>query len=70
MESYGARVRRIRGNESRESFSERIGITVEALIAYETGQRLPRDEVKARITAAMQAGPDSFFAEEEHYKCI
>ena len=66
MESYGEKIRRIRGNQSRQTFASRVGITVEALTAYETGQRLPRDEVKARITAALKAVPDSFFTQEEH----
>lgn len=36
-------------NISREKFASSVDISTSALSMYETGQRIPRDEVKLRI---------------------
>ena len=38
-----------RGDASRRSVAEAVGISVSALTMYEIGQRIPRDEVKKRL---------------------
>ncbi len=48
MEDLGGLLRRLRGNRTRQRAAEALGITVEALRAYEHGQRVPRDEVILR----------------------
>lgn len=52
MESFPAKLRRIRGNQSKRSFARSLGISEQALNAYESGKRLPRDEIRLRIHAA------------------
>ena len=48
-EKIAKRLVTLRGNESRESVAEAIGVSVSALAMYETGARIPRDETKLRI---------------------
>lgn len=38
-----------RGERSREEVAAAIGISVSAVAMYETGARVPRDEIKVRI---------------------
>ena len=45
MEEFGGLLRRFRGVRTRQKAAEALGITVEALQAYEEGRRVPRDEV-------------------------
>ena len=52
MESFAAKLRRIRGNQSKRTFARILGISEKALHAYESGKRLPRDEIRLRIYAA------------------
>jgi len=42
----GDRIRQFRGSASQKETAQKIGISVAALQAYETGERIPRDEVK------------------------
>lgn len=39
----------LRGNKTREEVAFSLGISVSALTMYETGKRIPRDEIKLRI---------------------
>lgn len=48
-EKIAKRLVSLRGKESRESVAEAIGVSVSALVMYETGARIPRDETKLRI---------------------
>ena len=64
MESYGGRLRRIRGNTGKQAFAQALGITVQALNAYESGKRLPRDEVKRRVEAYVRC-PRNYFLRRE-----
>lgn len=49
MTDYGVNLRRLRGDRSLQQTAQALNITVEALRAYESGKRRPRDEVRARI---------------------
>lgn len=40
---------RLRGNKTREEVAKANSISVSALIMYETGQRVPRDEIKQKL---------------------
>lgn len=66
METYGQRLRRLRGTRSRKDFAKAIGVTTQSLNAYEKGRREPRDEVKLRIAGLLLGQDDSFFTEEVH----
>lgn len=40
----------LRGNRSKEEVAKALNISIEALAAYENGERVPRDEVKVRLS--------------------
>lgn len=42
-------LRRLRGNISREEVATNCDISVSALAMYETGARVPRDDVKIKL---------------------
>lgn len=44
------KLRELRGNRRREEVAVALGISYSALVSYETGERVPRDEVKIRIS--------------------
>lgn len=60
-EQIGKRLRKLRGNKSREEVACAIGISVSALTMYETGQRLPRDEIKIKLAAYYRETVGSIF---------
>lgn len=43
------KLKKLRGNKSREEVASQLNISVSALQMYENGQRIPRDEIKIRI---------------------
>lgn len=46
----GSRLRKLRGNRSREEVAAALGLSVSALQMYENGYRIPRDEFKIRLS--------------------
>jgi len=38
-----------RGNRTREEVANAIGVSISAMAMYETGARVPRDEIKIRL---------------------
>lgn len=49
VDSVGARLIVARGKRSRKSVADAVGISVSALAMYETGHRIPRDEIKVKL---------------------
>lgn len=39
----------LRGKRSRQEIADKIGVSLSALIKYERGERIPRDEVKIKL---------------------
>ena len=48
-------------NISREKFANSVNISTSALSMYETGQRIPRDEVKLRIARYFETSIEDIF---------
>lgn len=48
-------------NISREKFANSVNISTSALSMYETGQRIPRDEVKLRIARYLETSIENIF---------
>lgn len=48
-EKIGKRLIILRGNMSREYVAKSVGISISALTMYETGKRIPRDEIKMKL---------------------
>ena len=48
-EIIGDRLRALRGDMSREELGRLIGVTAQAVFNYETGARIPTDDIKVKI---------------------
>lgn len=60
----------LRGNKPQAAVAASLGISISALSSYETGQRIPRDEVKVRIARYYHRSvPYIFFNLKEHGTC-
>lgn len=54
-------------NKSQNAVAEDLGISMSALCMYETGNRIPRDEIKIRIAEYFNVPVESiFFPTEQH----
>jgi transcriptional regulator with XRE-family HTH domain len=62
-EIIGKKIKNLReeNNISRESFANAVEISQSALSMYETGQRIPRDEVKLRIARFFNTSIEELF---------
>lgn len=48
--TIGERLKTIRGDVRREKVAAEVGVSVSALAMYESGKRVPRDEVKVALS--------------------
>jgi transcriptional regulator with XRE-family HTH domain len=65
--SIGKRLIQLRGEKTQQEVAENVGITVSALSMYENDNRIPRDEVKVKLSKYYNVGiEDLFFAREVH----
>lgn len=49
MKKIGKRLRELRGIQTATGVAKAVGISTSSLLAYETGERTPRDEVKESL---------------------
>ena len=49
MTSVADRLREARGEIPRNEVCKAVGISLNALMMYETGNRIPRDEIKVKL---------------------
>ena len=59
----------LRGEKSREEVAFSIGISASALSMYETGQRIPRDEIKLKLAEYYGVDVQSIFLSNRYTKC-
>ena len=59
--AIGKRIRELRGTESQQSLANKLRISKSALAMYERGKRIPRDEVKVRISRHFNVSLESIF---------
>lgn len=60
----------LRGSKSREEVAESLGISVSALAMYEQGNRMPKDEIKVKISNYYNVSIEAlFFNLEPHNMC-
>ena len=59
----GRKIKSLRENNnmSREAFCKEVGISLSALSMYETGQRVPRDEIKLKIARCLKTSIEDIF---------
>lgn len=60
-EKIGLILTNLRGNESREEISRKIGFSVSAWQMYENGQRIPKDEIKIKIASHFKKSVGEIF---------
>lgn len=60
-ELIGKRLTELRGDQSREKVAYSNGISVSALTLYETGRRVPRDEIKVSLARYYNTTVESIF---------
>lgn len=65
--SIGAKLRKIRGTKTLDAVAAELGVSKSAIAMYERGERIPRDEVKQRISVfyGIPVG-NIFFDQSEH----
>lgn len=48
-DNIGATLRKLRGGRTQEEVAKAVGISTSTLCMYETGKRIPKDEIKERL---------------------
>ena len=65
--NIGKRLVELRGTKTQEEVAKAIGISTSALSMYERGSRVPRDNIKLRISSYYKEPISSiFFAQRKH----
>lgn len=63
----GQRLIKLRGTRTREEVAAAIGVSYNAIQNYETGTRIPRDDIKAKLAKYYDTTVDAlFFSSEVH----
>lgn len=57
----GERLKQYRGDTPREVICSDVGISPSALAMYETGQRIPRDEIKVALARRYNTTIEALF---------
>ena len=57
----GERLKQYRGDTPREAICSDVGISSSALAMYETGQRIPRDEIKVALARRYNTTVEALF---------
>jgi transcriptional regulator with XRE-family HTH domain len=57
----GERLRALRGERSQKEVAEAVGVTVMAVSLYESGERIPRDEIKLKLAKYYDTDVNSLF---------
>lgn len=57
----GSKLTALRGNKTREEVAFNCGISASALTMYETGNRIPRDEIKIRLAKYYNTSVEAIF---------
>jgi putative transcriptional regulator len=69
-ETTGAILRELRGDKTQEEIASALGITKSSWAMYERDERVPRDEIKVRISKYFKKSvQELFYPKIEHYKC-
>lgn len=55
------RLRELRGDKSQREVAEAVGTTAMAISLYESGDRVPKDEIKIRLAKYYETTVDALF---------
>ncbi len=59
--AIGRKLAALRGDSSQETVANAVGISVSALSMYETGSRIPRDEIKLKLARYYKSTVEAIF---------
>ena len=69
--SIGIILRNLRGNKTQEEIASELGITKSSWVMYEQDERIPRDEIKVRISEYFGMSiQEIFYPQIEHKQCL
>lgn len=54
-------LRKLRGDKPQREVAEAVGVTTMAISLYESGERVPKDEIKVRLAKYYQTTVDAIF---------
>lgn len=57
----GARLQSLRGQRTQAEVARGIGVSCMAISSYESGQRIPRDEIKIKLAQYFQKTVEEIF---------
>ena len=57
----GNKLRELRGNKTQEEVAQAVNVSPAAIGMYERGDRVPRDEIKAKLAAYFKTSVESIF---------
>ena len=63
-EKIGEKLRKLRGKRTQQEVAEEVGISQSALHMYETGSRVPRDNVKIDLANFYKTSIEELFYTE------
>lgn len=60
-EQIGSRLKTLRGSRSQQEVAQAVGVTPMAISLYESGERIPRDEIKVKLAEYFQTTVNAIF---------
>ncbi len=54
-------LRNLRGDKSQREVADAVGVTAMAISLYESGERIPKDEIKVRLAKYYNTTVDAIF---------
>lgn len=61
LNQMAERLKKARGDKTREEVCKEVGISRSALMMYENGKRIPRDRIKIRLANFYNVGIEELF---------
>lgn len=68
--TIGQKLAAARGDRSREQVAKAVGISTSAVSMYESGARVPRDEIKVRLAGYFGVSVQSLFFDDDVTICV
>lgn len=63
-QAIAERLVKLRGKKSRETVAKACGISISALAMYEQGERIPRDDIKIKLSKYYKRTVDFIFFDQ------
>ena len=67
-ELISMRLRELRGSQTREQVAEACGISLSAIMMYENGKRIPKDDIKITLAKYYGSTVEAIFFEGQGHE--